>query len=172
VRRMGVSRAFWFAGAAVRIRVVCDGSGPGADAGYAVALTILQIDRGAELLRQQGESPLERFGATGAIVAADVRQNDVAVKYTSWSLAFILPDTTLAVRRIWRISCGERLQAAAAVGLDANYVERGNCRGRGQTRVRQRRHRDGLINRARFSIEEARKRGGDTVVALETPKST
>jgi hypothetical protein len=27
-----------------------------------------------------------------------------------------------------------------------------------------------LINRAEFSIEEARKRGGDTVVALETPK--
>jgi len=27
-----------------------------------------------------------------------------------------------------------------------------------------------LINRAEFSIEEARKKGGDTVVALETPK--
>ena len=27
-----------------------------------------------------------------------------------------------------------------------------------------------LINRAEFSIDEARKRGGDTVVALETPK--
>jgi vacuolar-type H+-ATPase subunit H len=27
-----------------------------------------------------------------------------------------------------------------------------------------------LINRAEFSIEEARKRGGDIVVALETPK--
>jgi hypothetical protein len=27
-----------------------------------------------------------------------------------------------------------------------------------------------LINRAEFSIEEARKRGGDTVVTLETPK--
>ena len=27
-----------------------------------------------------------------------------------------------------------------------------------------------VINRAEFSIEEARKRGGDTVVTLETPK--
>jgi hypothetical protein len=27
-----------------------------------------------------------------------------------------------------------------------------------------------LINRAEFSVEEARKKGGDTVVALETPK--
>jgi len=27
-----------------------------------------------------------------------------------------------------------------------------------------------LINRAEFSVEEARKKGGDTVVTLETPK--
>jgi hypothetical protein len=27
-----------------------------------------------------------------------------------------------------------------------------------------------LINRAEFSIEEARKKGGDTVIALEAPK--
>ncbi len=27
-----------------------------------------------------------------------------------------------------------------------------------------------LINRAEFSVEEARKKGGDTVIALETPK--
>jgi len=27
-----------------------------------------------------------------------------------------------------------------------------------------------LINRAEFSIEEARKKGGDSIVALETPR--
>ena len=27
-----------------------------------------------------------------------------------------------------------------------------------------------LINRAEFSVEEARKKGGDTVISLETPK--
>jgi len=27
-----------------------------------------------------------------------------------------------------------------------------------------------LINRAEFSVEEARKKGGDTVVTLDTPK--
>ena len=27
-----------------------------------------------------------------------------------------------------------------------------------------------LINRAEFSMEEARKKGGDSVIALETPK--
>src|SRR3989475_71941 len=65
--------------------------------GTPLALTILQIDRGAEILRQQGESPLERFlEQLARSLQPMVRQNDVAVKYTSWSLAFILPDTTLA----------------------------------------------------------------------------
>src|SRR6266404_2403021 len=65
--------------------------------GTPLALTILQIDRGADILRQQGESPLERFlEQLARSLQPIVRQNDVAVKYTSWSLAFILPDTTLA----------------------------------------------------------------------------
>src|SRR5467141_3531740 len=65
--------------------------------GTPLALAILQIDRGAEILRQQGESPLERFlEQLARSLQPIVRQNDVAVKYTSWSLAFILPDTTLA----------------------------------------------------------------------------
>ncbi len=65
--------------------------------GTPLALTILQIDRGAELLRQQGESPMEKFlEQLSRSLQPIVRQNDVAVKYTSWSLAFILPDTTLA----------------------------------------------------------------------------
>src|SRR5437879_7309907 len=65
--------------------------------GTPLALAILQIDRGADILRQQGESPLERFlEQLARSLQPIVRQNDVAVKYTSWSLAFILPDTTLA----------------------------------------------------------------------------
>src|SRR5215471_14168072 len=63
--------------------------------GTPLALTILQIDRGADLARQQGESPMERFlEQLARSLQPIVRQNDVAVKYTSWSLAFILPDTT------------------------------------------------------------------------------
>src|SRR5258708_2582745 len=65
--------------------------------GTPLALTILQIDRGAELLRTQGESPLERFlEQLARSLQPIVRQNDVAVKYTSWSLALILPEPTLA----------------------------------------------------------------------------
>src|SRR5258707_2801256 len=65
--------------------------------GTPLSLAILQIDRGAEILRQQGESPVERFlEQLARSLQPIVRQNDVAVKYTSWSLAFILPDTSLA----------------------------------------------------------------------------
>src|SRR6266478_5928820 len=49
--------------------------------GTPLALTILQIDRGAELLRPQGESPMEKFlEQLARSLQPIVRQNDVAVK--------------------------------------------------------------------------------------------
>ena len=140
--------------------------------GTPLALAILQIDRGAELLRQQGESPLERFlEQLARSLQPIVRQNDVAVKYTSWSLAFILPDTTLAGAQ----NLADKLRRAASglrppwdstqITLSAGIVE--------AVPKHEFESEDivtDLINRAEFSIEEARKRGGDTVVALETPK--
>ena len=63
--------------------------------GTTLSLAILQIDRGSEMLRQQGEAPLEKFlEQLARSLQPMVRQNDMAVKYTSWALAFILPDTT------------------------------------------------------------------------------
>src|SRR5437667_5898863 len=79
--------------------------------GTPLALAILQIDKGAEILRQQGESPLERFlEQLARSLQPMVRQNDVAVKYTSWSLAFILPDTPLAGAQ----SVADKLRRAAS----------------------------------------------------------
>jgi diguanylate cyclase (GGDEF)-like protein len=140
--------------------------------GTPLALAILQIDRGAEILRQQGESPLERFlEQLARSLQPIVRQNDVAVKYTSWSLAFILPDTTLGGAQ----NLADKLRRAASglrppwdstqITLSAGIVE--------AVPKHEYESEDivtDLINRAEFSIEEARKRGGDTVVALETPK--
>ena len=140
--------------------------------GTPLALTILQIDRGAEIMRQQGESPVERFlEQLARSLQPIVRQNDVAVKYTSWSLAFILPDTTLAGAQ----NLAEKLRRAATglrppwdstqITLSAGIVE--------AVAKHEYESEDivtDLINRAEFSIEEARKKGGDTVVALETPK--
>jgi diguanylate cyclase (GGDEF)-like protein len=141
--------------------------------GTPLALTILQVDRGAEILRQQGETPMERFlDQLARSLQPIVRQNDVAVKYTAWSLAFILPDTTLEGAQ----NLAEKLRKAAAgirppweateVTLSAGIVEavpkpEFEC----EDIVTD------LMNRAESSVEEAKKRGGDTVVASEAPRS-
>jgi diguanylate cyclase (GGDEF)-like protein len=140
--------------------------------GTPLALAILQIDRGAEILRQQGESPLERFlEQLARSLQPIVRQNDVAVKYTSWSLAFILPDTTLQGAQ----NLADKLRRAASglrppwdstqITLSAGIVEAvAKHEFESEDIVTD------LINRAEFSVEEARKKGGDTVVTLEAPK--
>src|SRR5882762_7357417 len=140
--------------------------------GTPLALTILQIDHGAEILRQQGESPLERFlEQLARSLQPIVRQNDVAVKYTAWSLAFILPDTTLAGAQ----NLADKLRRAAS-GLRPPWDSTQITLSAGIVEAVPKHEYDSedivtdLINRAEFSIEEARKRGGDTVVALETPK--
>src|SRR6266403_1957832 len=140
--------------------------------GTPLALAILQIDRGADILRQQGESPLERFlEQLARSLQPIVRQNDVAVKYTSWSLAFILPDTTLAGAQ----NLADKLRRAAS-GLRPPWDSTQVTLSAGIVEAVAKHEYDSedivtdLINRAEFSIEEARKRGGDIVVALETPK--
>ena len=140
--------------------------------GTPLSLTILQIDRGQELLRQQGESPMERFlEQLARSLQSIVRQNDVAVKYTSWSLAFILPDTTLAGAE----NLAEKLRRAAS-GLRPPWNSTSVTLSAGIVEAVARPEFDSedvvtdLINRAEFSIDEARKRGGDTVVTLESPK--
>jgi diguanylate cyclase (GGDEF)-like protein len=140
--------------------------------GTPLALAILQIDRGSEMLRQQGEGPLEKFlEQLARSLQPMVRQNDMAVKYTSWALAFILPDTTTSGAR----NLVEKLRRAAAgvrppwdstqITLSAGIVE---------AAARQEYESEDivtdLINRAEFSIEEARKQGGDTVVVAAVSK--
>jgi diguanylate cyclase (GGDEF)-like protein len=140
--------------------------------GTPLSLAILQIDRGAEILRQQGESPVERFlEQLARSLQPIVRQNDVAVKYTSWSLAFILPDTTLAGAQ----NLADKLRRAASgvrppwdstqITLSAGIVEAVAKQDYESEDIVT-----DLINRAEFSAEEARKAGGDTIVVLESPK--
>jgi diguanylate cyclase (GGDEF)-like protein len=141
--------------------------------GTPLALTILQIDRGGELLRQQGESPVERFlEQLARALQPIVRQNDVAVKYTASSLAFILPDTTIAGAQ----NLADKLRRAAAgirppwdsstITLSAGIVE-----AVAKPEFDSEDVVTDLMNRAEFSVEEARKRGGDTVVTVEAPKA-
>jgi len=140
--------------------------------GTPLALTILQIDRGGELLRQQGESPMEKFlEQLARSLQPIVRQNDVAVKYTSWSLAFILPDTTLdgaqnLADKLRRAAAGIRPPwDATAITLSAGIVA-----AVAKSDFDSEDIVTDLMNRAETSMEEARRRGGDTVVTLEAPK--
>ena len=140
--------------------------------GTPLGLVVLQIDRGAEILRQQGESPMDRFlEQLARSLQPIVRQNDVAVKYTSWSLAFILPDTTLAGAQ----NLADKLRRAAS-GLRPPWDSTQVTLSAGIVEAVAKPDYDSedivtdLINRVEHSIEEARKRGGDAVVALEAPK--
>jgi diguanylate cyclase (GGDEF)-like protein len=139
--------------------------------GTPLALAILQIDRGAEILRQHGEAPVERFlEQLSRSLQPIVRQNDVAVKYTSWSLAFILPDTTLAGAQ----NLADKLRRAASgvrppwdttqITLSAGIVEAVAKPDYDSEDIVT-----DLINRAEGSAEEARK-AGDTIVVVESPK--
>ena len=140
--------------------------------GTPLSLAILQIDHGAEILRQQGESPVEKFlEQLARSLQPIVRQNDVAIKYTAWSLAFILPDTALAGAQ----NLADKLRRATTnlrapwdsgqVTLSAGIVEAVAKPDFDSEDIVT-----DLINRAEGSVEEARKRGGDTIVALETPR--
>jgi diguanylate cyclase (GGDEF)-like protein len=140
--------------------------------GTPLALTILQIDRGGEFLRQQGESPMEKFlEQLARSLQPVVRQNDVAVKYTSWSLAFILPDTALdgaqnLAAKLRRAAAGIRPPwEASPITLSAGIVEAVTKSDFDSEDIVT-----DLMNRAETSMEEARKRGGNTVVTLEAPK--
>jgi diguanylate cyclase (GGDEF)-like protein len=137
--------------------------------GTALALALVQIDRGPELMRQQGEASLERYlEQLSRVLQSDIRQTDLGVKYTSWAIAFILPDTALAGAEI----LAEKLRKAGAqvrppwngqgLTLSISVAE-------AVTRV----DFDGedivtdLINRAEAGLEEAKNRGGDALVALK-----
>jgi diguanylate cyclase (GGDEF)-like protein len=140
--------------------------------GTPLSLAVLQIDRGADMLRQQGEAPLEKFlEQLSRSLQPIVRQNDMAVKYTSWALAFILPDTNISgaqnlVDKLKRAAAGVRPPwDSTQITLSAGVVE---------AAARQEFDSEDivtdLINRAEFSVEEARKRGGDVIVLSGIPK--
>jgi diguanylate cyclase (GGDEF)-like protein len=140
--------------------------------GVPLTLALLEVDRGPELLRQQGEASFERYMEQLArALQGIVRQSDLAVKYTSWALAFILPDTPLSGAR----TLAEKLKKAtgsvrapwdgAQMTLSVSIAE-----------VVARQDFDNedvitdLINRAEMGLEEARKRGGNEIVSLEMAK--
>jgi diguanylate cyclase (GGDEF)-like protein len=138
-----------------------------------LALALLQIDSGPELLRQHGEGPFDRYmEQLGKAVQTIVRQTDLAIKYTSWALAVVLPDTPLTGAQIFAEKLkksvsglrppwsGGQLTMSVAVAEAFTKQDFDN-----EDVVTE------LINRVEAGLEEARKRGGNEIVALEMAKN-
>jgi diguanylate cyclase (GGDEF)-like protein len=136
--------------------------------GTSLTIALLQVDRGADLLRQHGEGAMERYVEQLARTFQQVtRQTDLAIKYSSWAIAFILPDTPLAAGELQ----AEKIRQAGAavrapwdgpaVALSASVAEAvARMEYDSEDIVTE------LINRAEAGLDEARQRGGNSVVSL------
>jgi len=138
--------------------------------GTPLSLIVLQIDRGGDLLRQQGDAALDQYmqQLVRALNSA-VRQTDIAIKFTAWSLVFVLPNTSLENAR----SLAEKLRQVAATVQPgwageltiSAIVAEASSRPADDTEDRV----TEWINRAESGLDDVRQRGGDALVALATP---
>jgi diguanylate cyclase (GGDEF)-like protein len=141
--------------------------------GIPLTLALLQIDGGPELLRQQGEGPFDRhMEQVGKAVQSIIRQTDLAIKYTSWALAVVLPDTPLSGARVFaekmKKSVGALSPPWAGVPLTmsvaiAEAVARADYDSEDIV--------TDLINRVETGLDEARKGGGNRIIGLEMAKN-
>jgi len=139
--------------------------------GTPLSLIILHVDHGGDLLRQHGDAAVDQYVEQLArALSSAVRQTDIAVKYTAWSLAFILPDTTIdnarslaekllqvagTVRPAWD---PQSLSASAVVAMASSRPGDDT-----EDRVTE------WINRAESGLDEAYRSGGNVLVPLATP---
>jgi diguanylate cyclase (GGDEF)-like protein len=140
--------------------------------GNPLALVILELDHGSEILREEGDTALESYiNQIARAVQPSIRQGDLGVKYTAWSLAFVLPDTSrenaevlaeklrqLAsqVQPDWAkkpLTLGAVVADASAQFADEN-----------EDRVTE------WINRAESGLEEIRRHGGNRIISLAAPQ--
>ena len=141
--------------------------------GTPLTLVILQLDHGAEILRQEGDAALEAYmNQVARALEPLIRQGDLGVKYTAWSLAFVLPDTP----REKAEPTAEKLRQAAAqiepswggtpLTLSAVVADASaRAADENEDRVTE------WINRAESGLDEIRHRGGNAVVTLAAPQA-
>ena len=139
--------------------------------GTPLSLIVLHVDRGGDLLRQHGDAAVDKYVEQLArALSSAVRQTDIAVKYTAWSLVFVLPNTSIDNAR----ALAEKLRQVATtvrptweppdLSVSAIVAEASSRPGDDtEDRVTE------WINRAEAGLDEARQRGGDALVQLATP---
>lgn len=133
----------------------------------ALSLVILQMDRPSEVIQQHGEAVVERhMEQLAQQLLSGVRQNDLSVKYTAWALAFVLPDTGLA----GALNFADKMRKAGA-GFATPWERPTTLSGAVVESVNRYDYESedlvtDLMNRAESSLEEAARKGGDTLVSL------
>lgn len=139
--------------------------------GTPLSLIVLQLDHGSELMRQHGDAAVDQYVEQLArALSSTIRQTDIAVKYTAWSLVFVLPDTSLENAR----ALSEKLRQVAEtvqpqwgaqkLTVSAVVAETSSRPGdEVEDRVTE------WINRAEEGLDDARQRGGNVLVPLATP---
>ncbi|HUJ30325.1 MAG TPA: tetratricopeptide repeat protein [Candidatus Acidoferrum sp.] len=139
--------------------------------GTPLSLIILHLDHGGDLLRQHGDSAVDRhIEQLARSLSSAIRQTDITVKYTAWSLVFILPDTSLEnaqalAEKLRQVAATVRPSWGAADLTASAIVAEASARpaDENEDRVTE------WINRAESGLDEARQRGGNALVALATP---
>lgn len=135
--------------------------------GTALAVTLLEIDKGRQLLRQWGEAAIQEFmQKVGECVVSNLRQSDLAVKYTATALALVLPDTTADKAK----EVAEKIRKRLAT-LKSPDGKTSITFSVGISEAKVRPDFDvvdtvtDVINRAEFSLEQARKQGNAVAVS-------
>ncbi|MGH9863266.1 MAG: diguanylate cyclase domain-containing protein, partial [Candidatus Acidiferrales bacterium] len=134
--------------------------------GTPLVVALLELDKGTHLVRQLGDASFSTFmQQVGEAVLANVRQTDITVRYTSTSVAVVLGDTTIDKAR----PVVDKLRAKlGALTLPGGKVSVSFSAGLSEAAVRPDYDPADIvtdvINRAEFSLEEARLKGNTVAV--------
>lgn len=137
--------------------------------GTPLSLVLMQFDGGPELLKKHGEAQLEGLlQQLARVLSTTIRQTDIAVKYTSWGIAVVLPHTPLAAAQL----LAEKLRKVGAQvqpqwGGERPTVSASVVEAVGRVDYDSEDIVTELINRAEAGLAETIQRGGDSTVTPE-----
>lgn len=134
--------------------------------GTPVVVVLFELDKGNALMRQVGEAAMQKFmQQAGEAVLSAIRQNDLAIRYTATSLAVVLGDTT--AKKVQPVVDKLRKQLNALKlpdGKDSLTFSAGVSEAAIRPDYDPLDIVTDVINRAEYSLEEARKKGNTVVV--------
>jgi len=134
--------------------------------GAPLVVALLELDKGAQWLRQLGDAALRKFmQQAGETVLASVRQTDLAFRYTATSIAVVLGDTTTDKIQPMVEKLRSRLNSLSPPGgKDSISFSAGVSEAAIRPDYDPVDIATDVVNRAEFSLEEARQKGNAVVV--------